>query len=239
MKKNVFLLALAVCLTVSHTYAQKPSDDSSIKPYALAQKKFAITVQPLQLFNWCLRHDIDVRLGDSHNWLQFGLAVYYRPMKDNDNYYYEGNEYYNRYYWDSGWFRDPLSELKGYGLEINYKRFVDARRSFYFAAGLSYSRLDVKYRGWVWKDYIEDGLQYFKYIQDFDTQKITRQGVNISFGYQIPTRRLFLCDLFWGFAYRHSYLADKDKPAFDRDMFSFGYTGIVFQTGVRIGFGLK
>lgn len=239
MKKIVYLLMLAVGLTTNHSFAQKPADGTSVKPYALTQKKFTVTAQPLQIFNWCLRHDFDIRLGDSPNWLQFGLSVYYRPLKNNDNYYYEGNEYYNRYYWNAGWFREPFSELRGYGLDINYKRFLDARRSLYFAAGLSYSRLDIKYKGWFWKDYLEDGLQYSKYIRDFNTQQITRQGFNLFFGHKIPNRRSFVFDLFWGFAYRRSFLADKNKPAFDRGMFSYGYTGIVLLSGIRVGFGLK
>jgi hypothetical protein len=238
VKKYVFLPVLALCLTVSHTFSQKLSDNSAVKSHALTQKKFSVAVQPLQLFNWCLRHDIDVRLGDSPNWLQFGLAVYYRPLGDNDNYYYEGNEYYNRGFWNIGWFREPFSGLTGYGLDINYKRFVDSRRTFYFAAGLSFSCLNIKYRGLVWKDYFEDGLQYFEYIQDYNTHQITRQGINFYIGHQIPTRRAFLCDLFWGCAFRHSN-SDKDKPAYDRGMFSYGYTGFLFLTGVRIGFGLK
>jgi predicted membrane-bound dolichyl-phosphate-mannose-protein mannosyltransferase len=90
----------------------------------------------------------------------------------------------------------------------------------------------------AWENYIEDGLQYHAYVPGNHTQHINRLGVNFYLGHQIPSRSAFLCDIFWGLAYRHSF-SDKDKPSFNRTMLSYGHTGFVFLTGVRLGFGIK
>ena len=237
MKKYVFLLLLAAFLTVFHSFAQ----DTSVKPYELTQKKFTFAVQPLQIFNWCLRHDIDMRIGKGPINLQFGPALYYSLIggsKNKPNYfYYDGNEYYHSdFIFD--WFREPFSDLLGGGMDINCKLFIDKRRSHYFSAGISYTRLNIKYWGKGWHDYFEDGLLYHEYAPDYYNQQINRLGFNAYFGYQIPQRNAFHLDLFWGLAYRRSY-SEKDKPSFNRGMISYGYTGVIFQTGVRIGFGLK
>jgi hypothetical protein len=128
--------------------------------------------------------------------------------------------------------------MKGVGLDINYKHFLDARRSFYIAAGLSYTRFYIKYWGRAWEDYIEDGLQYFTYKENYHNQQIERFGVNNFIGYQIPARSAFLFDVFGGYAVRYS-VADENKPTFNSDMFSYGYSGVVLLIGIRIGFGVK
>jgi hypothetical protein len=242
MKKHIYLLVLAVCMTVCYTFAQETSDVSFVKPYALTQKKFIVTVQPLQLFNRSLRHDIEIRLGDGPGWLQFGPALYYgKRYEDDENprYYYEDNNYSFTDWRFNISLREPFSEMRGGGLDINYKRFVNPMRSFYFAGGLSYTHFKIDYWGYEWDDFTEDGLPYHAYMLDYRNQHINRLGFNAYFGHQIPYRRgAFVLDMFWGLAYRESY-SDKEKPSFDRDMFSYGYTGIVFMTGVKIGFGLR
>ena len=75
-------------------------------------------------------------------------------------------------------------------------------------------------------------------MYDYQTQRINRVGINYYLGYQIPARRAFVYDMFWGWSYRHSF-SDKNKQPFNEYMFSYGWTGFVFLAGVRIGFGLK
>ena len=236
---KVFFIFL-FCATVIQINAQGTSVNTENKRYALTQKKVTFAVQPLQLFNNGLRYDFEVRLGNGPGWLQFGPAFYYNsPSKRNvnTNYYYEGNNYnYNDWYYIH--WREPYSELKGYGLDLNYKHFLDARRSFYIAIGLSYTRFDIKYLGRVWKDYKEDGLTYYEYREGNNTQQIERFGVNNFVGFQIPTRGAFLFDVFGGYAIRFSS-SDEDKPSFDNDIFSYGYSGIVPLIGFRLGFGVR
>ena len=213
MKRLLLLVAFSVGIYV---YGQDTSDDPLYRYYSSTQKKFTFAFQPLQLFNWSWRSDFDMRLGNGPGWLQIGPAVYFAKndkKTDDPRYYYEGNTYH---YFDRQSyfvFRVPFSEMIGGGLDVNFKYFIDARRSFYHAVGLSYAHFKIDYWGMAWKDYIEDGLRYHAYALDYCTQHINRIGVNFFFGHQIPTRNAFLCDLFWGLAYRHSF-SDDDKPSF-------------------------
>ena len=242
--KRYFLL-LTTFSFVLNVYGQDTSDDPLHQYYASTQKKFTFAFQPLQLFNWGLRADFEMRLGNGPGWLQFGPAVYYKKYdnkNDDPHYIYEGNGY--RYYYNhfddyhNFDLRVPFSKIMGGGLDVNYKYFLDVRRSFYNAAGLSFTRFNIDYWGMGWDNYVEDGLQYHAYALDYRTQHINRLGFNFFFGYQPPVSNAFLFDIFWGLAYRHSF-SDKDKPSFNRNMFSYGHTGIVFLTGMRLGFGLK
>jgi len=251
MRKSLYsLLLLSATINL---YAQKISGDSLQPPYSSAQKKYTFAIQPMQWFNWAWRFDFGMSLGDGSGWLQFGPAVYsFKENIDNPHYYYDGTEYRyssgrfgTEYRYSSGrfWntniiFRDPFSKLRGGGLDINYKRFIDTEQSCYFAAGLSYTHFKIDYWGYGWKDYTEDGLLYHAYVLDYRTQHINRLGINTYLGYQIPTYNAFLFDIFGGLAYRHSFL-DKDKPAFNRNRISYGYTGFVYLVGMRIGFKLR
>ena len=241
MRKSLYsLLLLAATINI---HAQNISADSFQPPYSSTQKKYTFAIQPMQWFNWAWRFDFEMRLGDSPGWLQFGPAVYaVKKHIDDDNirYYYEGNDYryVRRYYSISDLLREPFSEMKGGGLDVNYKRFFDSERSGYFAAGLSYTHFKIDYWGWGWDNYIEDGLQYHAYVLDYRSQHINRLGVNTYLGYQVPTHNAFLFDIFLGLAYRHSF-SDKDKPALNRSRTSYGYTGMAYLMGMRIGFGLR
>jgi len=240
MKKSTFFLfLLTMCLATVCTYAQDTSEDLVNKPSPglLRQKKFTVAVQPLQIFNWGIRHDFEFRLDKGPGWLQFGTTFYYAPLFENDDYprYYDGYDYgYNGY----GILRESFSGLKGGGLDVNYKRFVNPARTVYFATGLAYARFNVKYVGLSWKDFIEDGLQYHTFETGYHTQAINRWGINAYFGHQPGFRRSFIFDMFWGLGWRYSF-SDANKPSMNRNIFSYGYTGIVFLTGVRIGFGIK
>ena len=233
MKKAFFLIAL--CVVSFQVYAQDESGVTENKRYAQTQKKFTFAMQPMQLFNSSLRYDFEFRLGKGPGWLQLGPAFYYVP-DNNANYHYDRPYYYSNTF---GLQRDePYSEAKGMGIDLNYKHFLDVRRSFYMAVGLSYARFDIQYWGQVWEDYIEDGLKYHTFVDGRHTQQIDRFGVNHFVGYQIPARSAFLFDVFGGYAVRFSS-SDENKPAFDSYMFSYGYTGFLLTMGIRIGFGVR
>jgi len=241
MRKNSLFIWVAVCFFTSKLYAQDTSTDPFYDRYASTQKKYTFAIQPMQWFNWSLRFDFEMRLGDGPGWLQFGPAAYFLKngdRNDSPHYIYDENDYFFNYWYHDISLREPFSKMGGGGLDVNYKHFINVSRSFYCAAGLSYTHFKIDYWGRAWNHYIEDGLQYHAYMLDYRTQHINRLGVNTYFGYQIPTRKAFLFDMFWGLAYRHSF-SDKNKPSFNETMISYGYTGIVFLTGVRIGFGIK
>ena len=234
MKK--YLLLTVAWFFASQAFAQ----DTSGEPYSLSQNRYTFAIQPLQWFNYGLRFDFEMRLGDGPGWLQFGPAVYFNSDEDKDDpsYYYEGNDYHYFSRWYYGGMREPYSKMRGSGLDVNYKWFINSDRSFYLASGLSYAHFNIEYWGRGWESYFEDGLQYHAYVLDYRTQNINRLGINMFFGYQAPAQDSFLFDVFWGLAYRHSF-SDKNKPSFSESMLSYGYAGTVFLVGVRIGFGIK
>ena len=237
--RRIYLILCVVFPIAMHVFGQETSSNPTKERYALTQKKYTFTVQPLQLFNSGLRFDVEMRLGDGPGWLQFGPAIYYEKRESYTNYFFYGKRLYHGYGWYNdiwGGFREPFSELRGGGLDVNYKRYLNARRSFYFATGLSYTLFDIKYRGWNWNDYIEDGLEYHGYEFGYNNQYINRLGINTFWGFQVPTRRAFIFDMFWGLAYRHSFF-DEDKPAFNEHMYSYGWSGPVFLFGLKFGFG--
>jgi hypothetical protein len=239
MKKVLYLLLLAVLPVVTQVNAQNAPGEQD--RYAATRKKLTFAIQPMQLFNNALRLDFETRLGKGPGWLQFGPAIYLSTdgSHDTPRYYYDGN-FYNRY--GNYHFREPYTELTGGGIDINYKYFLNPRQSFYTAVGVSFAHFNIKYWGenGKWQDFMEDGLQYYKYVEgsNFNTQRINRPGVNFLFGYQIPSRHAFLFDMFWGVAARYSF-SEEGKPAFNEHMFSYGYTGLVFLAGIRVGFGVK
>ncbi|MCL1974120.1 MAG: hypothetical protein FWG54_04800 [Bacteroidetes bacterium] len=229
--KKIFLLSwVVVCFFAAQGNAQARYDWS--------QKKYTVAIQPMQLlFKNSLRLDFEVRIADGPGWLQFGPAAYY--AKGEEDYFCLGNRAYRDGYRDLFYFSEPFTSLLGGGLDINYKWFFDAKRSLYLLSGLSFTHFDIKYWGSVWSDYIEDGLQYSGYLPaDFNHQHVNRPGANFLFGFQVPSRHLFLFDMFGGFSYRYS-VADKGKPSYNEEVFSYGYTGWVFVTGVRFGIGIK
>jgi len=238
MKKLICYSLLFFCVFVLKTHAQQASVSTENTRYAHTQKKMTFAIQPFQFVNNSIRYDVEIRLGKGPGWLQFGPAFYYRSFNkmEKPDYYYHGDICYNSgYYWG---LRESYSGLKGVGLDLNYKHFLDARRSFYIGVGLSYTRLNIKYWSQGLDDYIEDGLQYFEYRQRYQIQHIERFGFNNFIGYQIPSRHAFLFDVFGGYALRLTN-CDENKPAFDSYMYSYGYNGIVLQVGIRIGFGIR
>lgn len=249
MSRNLIFLLLATC--VSSLFAQVQENDSKVQypdynfdvppRYLSTQKKYTFAIQPFQWFNWGWRFDFEMRLGDSPGWLQFGPTVYSATKSNNSLYYGDMSKVW--YYDDHEGIREPFTKLNGAGIDINYKRFFDPNRSVYYAAGISYARFNIDYMGSYgkWNDYIEDGLLYHEYIfypEDTYTQHINRMSVNQYIGFQPASRHAFLFDMFIGISYRHAF-SDKDKNQFDNYTYSYGFTGFVFTTGIRFGFGIK
>jgi len=241
MRKSLFFLCMVWFFT-SHTPAQEPVDNMPPPRYLTTQKKYTFAIQPFQWFNHCWRTDFEIRLGNGPSWLQFSPTVYFNNQEEEKpNHMYDGKNYNYYYMYHSDW-REPYSKLKGGGLDVNYKEFLNPGRSFYMASGLSYTYFDINYYGAAgkWIDYIEDGLPYheYSYTVGYHSQYINRVSVNLYFGFQPATRSAFLFDMFWGLSYRHCF-SDKEKPAFNKSLFSYGYSGPAFMMGIRLGFGLK
>ncbi|MCL2737913.1 MAG: hypothetical protein FWE30_00525 [Bacteroidales bacterium] len=229
-RKIVCVFIWAACFAGLQAHAQSPAEDKS-------GKKYTVAIQPLQLLKNSLRIDVEMRINDGPGWLQFGPAVYYYPKTNEPDYYYIGKHYHYTWYHRIH-LSEPCSGMFGGGLDVNYKWFLDPKRSVYLLGGLSFAHFNIRYWGWAWSDYYQNELLYHEYLPDYRRQHINRTGINWLFGFQPPSRHAFLFDMFVGFSYRHSF-SDKNKPSFDTNMFSYGFTGPVFVTGVRFGIGIK
>lgn len=201
------------------------------------QKNYTIAIQPMHIFNTGMRFDFEKRIKNTSSWIQISPSFYWLPEL-NSKYDYGNNDWYYTYtdHWTviSG---EEIQSLAGAGIELNYKRFFNKKETFYYAAGLSYTYYGVDYKGEYWNTYTEDGLEYH-YAEYKDlTQNINKLGLNTYIGYQLPTP-VFLFDVFAGLGYRHS-IRDKSLYAFDDHMLSYGYSGVVFMMGIRLGFKFK
>lgn len=187
------------------------------------EKKYTVSLHPLyHLYNG-VRIDFEKRIKNTPSWIQAGIAGHWLSA---------GNHDYNYGVMISG---DELNRLRGAGMELNYKRFINRAQSLYFAGGCSYSFYGIKYAGSFWSSYTENGLAYHvkKYYRNID-QRISKLGVSGYFGYQIPLP-VFLFDMFAGIGYRHSIRSNSAANRYNDNMLSLGYTGVVFITGVRLG----
>jgi hypothetical protein len=191
-------------------------------------RKLTFAVQPMQLLNYAFRSDVEVRLGNTRSWVQFGATGY--PFT------YSGDVTD-----EFGWLRgDEYQSMWGYGLDLNYKYFFTGREKLYVAGGPSYHYFNVKYLANAWSSFEEDGLEYHEYKYDIiHRQQIHRLGANVTFGYQKITRHAFLFNVFSGLGYRYGIVAHKNQRAFDANSLSFGHKGLVFLLGVRFGVGLR
>ncbi|MDR0714487.1 MAG: hypothetical protein LBF89_09565 [Bacteroidales bacterium] len=189
--------------------------------------RLTFAVQPLPIFLWGVRTDMEVRIGNTRSWLQMGATIYpftYREEAERDVWEYgivSGDEYHSMW---------------GGGLNINYKYFI--HRLLYVAGGPSYQYSNVKYWGNYWTDFTEDGLTYHERKYDLARQQIHRLGAGVYFGHQRITRHSFLFDVYVGLGYHYGIPRYKDMRAFDSTQFSFGYRGVVFLAGIRLGGGI-
>jgi len=237
MKKVIYFMILILCYLTITVQAQENKENDFPK-----QKKYTFTFQPLHVFNNSFRVDFEMRLKNGPGWLQFGANYYRRNIDENidypSHYYYLENDDYLFYYYRFTFIREPYSNLIGGGLDINYKRYFEPKRTLYIATGLSYNYFNFKYIERNWIVFKEEDLQFEKMDYCFDNQQINRLGINCLIGFQPQVYKPFVIDFFWGFSLRYS-ISDENKPLFDQTMFSYGYSGLALLTGFKIGFGIR
>jgi len=224
MKKILILLSVLLFMTSVSAQILIPENVPEKLPHQ--EKRFTIAAQPLYIFNNAVRLDFEMRIKNTPSWIQISPVGYLMPNINDDN---------TEYWTFSG---DGLSSLRGGGLELNYKYFFNRIESLYVAAGGSYTHYNIGYSDYFMDKYTEDGLVYYIYKYGDIKQRINKWGLNTYFGYQIP-KPGFLFDMFVGLGYRYSHKNNAVGRQFDDSMLSFGYSGPIFMTGVRIGVKFK
>lgn len=197
--------------------------------YMSAQEgyKYSIGVQPLYLVNGGLRLDFEKRLKNPQHLLQASVIGYLLPERDDP---YE--------HWESLLVDDDydVNKLTGGGLALDYKYFPFPKANFlYFSGGLSYHYFDVRYDGYEYFKYVEDGMTFYEPRFGEIKQTFNKVGGNVCFGIQTTNRRPFFVDGYIGVGYSHSFY-DENKYHIGNNMFTVGYRGVTFVTGIRIGY---
>jgi hypothetical protein len=184
--------------------------------------RFTIAIQPTQLItHQNFRFDSELRLGKSRNWLQLGI-----------NFPFD-----SEVIWEDNYYSWGTSMKDAFGLNFNYKYFPS--RYFYVAGGPSWRFYDIKYHGYQWFKFKEDGLEYHEYRDGAFNQKINNVGLNAMCGFQKISRHGFLFDTYLGAGYQKAFYSDPDLRKFDSTAYSRGYSGWVFLIGIRIGGAIK
>ena len=220
--KKILVLLVAICFTATINAQQIAEEPAPIVP----QKRFAVSAHPMWWLNNAFRFDFEFRLRQTPAWLQISPTIH-ALSPEYDNNYYDGN-----YTIFSG---DGIRRMSGFGIEVNYKYFINKTEAWYVAGGLSYNYYRLQCKAYSLTSYMEHGLEYHLREYGMVSQKINKIGMNAYIGYRVPRGKHFLTEFFTGLGYRHSFMNNPAAPRFDNSMISPGHTGFVFIVGLKLG----
>jgi hypothetical protein len=200
-----------------------------------APRRFAIAVRPFQLINSGLKLDFEMELNTPGQWLQLSLSGYNKTQDDITK--YNGDYYYYDYSRGSSNFLsnfDDFDKFSGFGVGVAYKNMF-SNSGWYWNMGLNYSYYNVNYSGWGYHLFYEDGIEFYEYDLRPEESSYHKIGFNVQLGKHFAlTRNLFL-DGFVGLGYERTFVEGFRSSRFERGMLSFGYSGLFFSGGFRIG----
>lgn len=222
------LVILLGCLLLAPTQgvAQEKSTNDNDIPY-----NWAFTVHPLHIFSSGLRIDVERKLHKPNHWLVVGLSGTYLPHDGDD---YNNYSTWSNLYLDSD---QDVTKLIGAGIDIAYKYFFPMDvKLLYISGSINYNYFKANYYAGEFFPYEENGLTYYERDYREVCQQIDRIGSNLLLGVQLKPSVRFHIDGFAGIGFRYGIPRNKDRYDFDSHIFSLGYRGITFTTGMRIGF---
>lgn len=170
-----------------------------------------------------IRVDYERKLKDSKQWLLFAPQIYL----DNDG----NDEYY---------------QMTGFGMNVYYKLFLVhskkknenglSRTTVYFSAGPTFQHFSLQSIEEVPDEFTEEGITYIRFNTSEVTTKINKFGANANFGLQFTFDR-FIIDFYGGVGVRYALDSDGDLMDYYNDNWlDYGYSGILLDGGVRLGF---
>lgn len=192
------------------------------------QRRYTIALRPFYLINKGIKVDFELELKEPGQWLQFQAV-------------YRGSGWYNGY--DSGGWDIPessgysFSKLGGFGVGAAFKSMFTAN-GWYFSAAVTFNYYNVRTKGYYLEEFEQDGLQYYEYIKGHITNKYYNPAFSINIGKQVAITRNLFIDGYVGVGYTGS-IRGKENSDYGKysigNMFSWGYSGITFNGGFRIG----
>ncbi len=216
--RKILLYLIFFATTQSIVHAQ--SDQSSVDK---SEFNNAISIVPQYAFISGIRVDYERKLKREDKWILFAPQLY---LKTNSNYDYD--------------------ELTGVGMNVYYKMFLAqsrkkngnglSRTNVYFSVGPTYQHFRINSIEQFPVEFTEEGITYIRFETGEYTTRINKFGGNANFGLQF-TFGQFLLDIYGGIGIR--YALDSNGGMinyFNDDWLDFGYSGILLDGGVRLGF---
>jgi hypothetical protein len=211
------------------------------------EPNFMIKGEPLYLINNGLYVDFEKRISNT-KWLMVSPQFYVNyKSRNNDSwnhfYYYfldENRGFYGTY--GDTWKRNPYLKVIGIGLDLTIKNFIFTPRflkQFYLGYGTMWQYYNLTLTKFDWLPYQEGDLNVLLPSNKNYNEQINKFGLNAIFGFQQMVFKGMYLDVYTGFGFRYSYYRSSDNPVvkFNAGMWDFGYTGINFIGGVRVGVG--
>lgn len=203
---------------------------------------YMIKVEPLYLINNGLCIDIEKRVSDK-KWFMLTPQFYVNYKGGTRDYFRDFNflPAEKKYYNDTRVYHDYLKFI-GTGLDFSVKHFIFSDRHFkrmYFGYGVSWQYYNLTLAKMDWQSYPEGDLNVLLPETKNYHEQINKFGLNGIIGLQIRMLKGMYLDIYTGWGYRYSLHHSSEGPVykFDSNMWDFGYSGIAFIGGVRVGVG--
>ena len=176
------------------------------------EKNFSVAYHPIALLTeGSFKFDYNARLVKKH-WLQVTPAIYFFPGM-TCSYTESSLSPFNNYDYNN----NKIQTLRGAGLGIGYKYYPSPKETFFLLMGVNYSYFEAGYHGYNFPEYgygthdAINGTQYFNNLRAF-----------VCLGIHTPMRKGFFVGGNFGLGYQYSFY-NKEKPAFDKNIFDYGY----------------
>jgi hypothetical protein len=235
MKNQTIRYTLLSCLFLFSGYFLSNAQERSLP-------QWTISFEPQYLLNASFRLNLEKRL-NKKDWLELNLTGYKLPHSDDED---EDIAFlpFHTYDWDGygtmfqtlGSDGDPFLGMSGLGIGLSYKHYFTS--IWYIGGSVSYNYFDIEYEDTGFHKYAtEHDLTYYSYEQTDLRQYINKVGGNIRVGIHPTFEHVFSVEPYVGIGYERSF-SDKDKKAFDKTMFGYGYTGVFLLVGVKLGINI-
>ena len=241
MKRIAYLLTALIVLTapalraqvnqpVYHTKTQFTAQTGipiDWRPETRTGNRYTIAIHPYHLLKSGLKIDFEMELNDSYEWLQIGVMGYYTEHFSEESHYYSSEGWGNL---ASAY--EPFHKLNGAGLSLAWKKML-AHRGVYVNAGLLYNYYHVQHEETRYLPFTEDGLTFYERKPVMARTNFHQPAAFANVGKHMAVTRNVFVDMFIGMGYMYSFY--NGGPTRYNDYVAFGYRGLYFNGGFRIG----